>query len=117
MKVAEEESSKILARAEITESTQRLSVKKQKEVVLYWNQPSFLPFWPPLYISFQDWQSSQSHIYGEEPIMTEILCWSQCNLIYFKSHVSTYFRYVTKNAHQNDSWKSAQVALGCCNVF
>ena len=35
MKVAEEESSKILARAEITESTQRLSVKKQKEVVLY----------------------------------------------------------------------------------
>ena len=35
MKVAEEESSKILARAEITESTLRLSVKKQKEVVLY----------------------------------------------------------------------------------
>ena len=35
MKVAEEESSKFLARVEITESTQRLSVKKQKEVVLY----------------------------------------------------------------------------------
>ena len=35
MKVGEEDISKILAKAEITESTQRLSVKKQKEVVLY----------------------------------------------------------------------------------
>ena len=35
MKVGEEDISKILARAEITESTQRLSVMKQKEVVLY----------------------------------------------------------------------------------
>ena len=35
MKVVKEDLSKILARADITESTQWLSVKKQKEVVLY----------------------------------------------------------------------------------
>ena len=35
IKVVEEDISKILARAEITESTQRLSVKKTKEVFLY----------------------------------------------------------------------------------
>ena len=35
MKVVEEDISKILARAEITGSTLRLSVKKQTEVVLY----------------------------------------------------------------------------------
>ena len=35
MKVVKEDISKILARADITESTQRLSAKKQKEVVLY----------------------------------------------------------------------------------
>ena len=41
MKVVKEDISKILARAAITESTQWLSVKKQKEVVLYWNKPLF----------------------------------------------------------------------------
>ena len=35
MKVVKKDLSKILARAEITESTQWLLVKKQKEVVLY----------------------------------------------------------------------------------
>ena len=35
MKVVKEDISKILARADITESTQRLSAKKQKEVILY----------------------------------------------------------------------------------
>ena len=40
MKVVEEDISEILARAEITESTLRLSVKKQKEVFLPLNNPS-----------------------------------------------------------------------------
>ena len=41
MKVVKEDITKILAKADITESTQWLSVKKQKEVILYWNKPLF----------------------------------------------------------------------------
>ena len=44
MKVVTEDVSKILSRADITESTQRLSAKKQKEVVLYWKSNRLILF-------------------------------------------------------------------------
>ena len=50
MKVVKEDISKILARGDITESTQWLSVKKQKEVVLYWNKALFDSRWEGVYV-------------------------------------------------------------------
>ena len=52
MKVVKEHISKILARAEITKSTLRLSVKKRKEVVLYWNKPLVHLSSKSLYVTF-----------------------------------------------------------------
>ena len=51
MKIVKEDINigKILARADITESNQRLSAQKQKEVILYFKKQPFVPFCPVLY--------------------------------------------------------------------
>ena len=101
MKVAEEESSKILARAEITESTQRLSVKKQKEVFLYWNQPSFLPFWPPLYI-----------IHKSKPLFYTIRMELVTQKLNVQTEVANQVDLVLKVIHRNIIWQKLFFLIG-----